>query len=685
MKLTLSAGNKYVLTSSYDERDIPKRAGFRWDPERKTWWTADPVVASKLAQHASPEVRATLVAAQAAHAAAVELSRATTATINIPAPDGLDYLPFQRAGIAYASSRSATLIADEMGLGKTIQAIGLVNADPHITRVLVICPASLRVNWERELRRWLTRPLTIGVANGAFPAPEIADVVVINYDILKKHHDALRAASWDLIIIDECHYAKNSQAQRTQEIVGKRVQKEGRWGWAVEPLQAKRRLLLTGTPILNKPIELFTLLHYLDPQEWPSIVAFGKRYCDGYQSQYGWDFTGSSHLDELQDRLRSTVMVRRLKADVLTELPAKRRQVIELPVPNAAAGRAVAAETAAFARHESELYRLRLVAELAKAAGSDEEYRAAVGALREGAKAAFDEIARLRHDTARAKVPAVVEHLRDCLEAGSKVVVMAHHHDVQDAILAEFPGVAVLHRGGLSDTAKQEAVDRFQSDDSIRLFIGSIQASGVGITLTASAHVVFAELDWVPGNITQAEDRCHRIGQRESVLVQHLVLNESLDARMAHTLVNKQAVIASALDTGAWAPETSDDAPVVPDAGRAPAPATASISRAEVCAWAPAFTPVQVSAIHASLRILAGMDMDRAAELNGVGYNKLDTDLGHSLAGATRLTQRQAVLGLRLVRRYRRQLPEGLLAAALASPDPTPDPRPLLWSRTRPQ
>src|SRR3990167_6920453 len=167
---------------------------------------------------------------------------------------------------------------------------------------------------------------------------------------------------------------------------------------------------------------------------------------------------------------------------------------------------------------------------------------------RAASQAAFTEISKLRHATALAKLPMVMIHLRDQLDAGNKVVVFAHHHDVVAAIAAEFGAAAVTLTGETGMAERQAAVDRFQSDDSCTLFIGSIHAAGVGITLTAAAHVIFAELDWVPGNLSQAEDRCHRIGQSGSVLVQHLVLDGSIDATMAQTITAKQDIIDRALD-----------------------------------------------------------------------------------------------------------------------------------------
>jgi SWI/SNF-related matrix-associated actin-dependent regulator 1 of chromatin subfamily A len=471
-------------------------------------------------------------------ATALALSRAVAADYVAPAPAGLACLPFQNAGVLSLLARPAALLADEMGLGKTVQAIALLNADESLRRAIVVCPATLRLNWKRELNRWLTRPLSVALATSTeWPA---ADIVIVNYDILHKHAAKLATEQFDLAIVDEAHYAKNPKARRTVMTYS---------------IKARRRVLMTGTPIVNRPKELFPLLNYLDPITYPKFFPYAMRYCNATRGRFGWDFDGASHLDELQEKLRATVMIRRLKANVLTELPAKRRQVIEIPANGC--GDYVRRERDAEARHEGAARTLRAAVDAAREAGDENAYREAVYALRTAELAAFEEMARLRHDTAVAKVPYVVEHLRDVLEAGEKVVVFAHHHDVVDAIASEFGSAAVVVDGRTPMAQRQVNVDRFQNDDAVAMFVGGITAAGVGITLTAASHVVFAELDWVPGNMTQAEDRCHRIGQRDSVLVQHLVLEGSIDARMAHTLVAKQATMDAALDVVAEGYEAS--------------------------------------------------------------------------------------------------------------------------------
>lgn len=524
-------GSRWIARFPFDwtTKDRVKDAGFVFSPSEKLWYTTDPSVAARLNPKAADEANRQIAA-----------SRSTKSAGSFPAPEGLDYLPYQKAGIQYALDKPAVLLADEMGLGKTIQAIGLINSDPTIKHVLVICPASLKINWLRELNKWLVKSRAVEICNGSFPS---SDIVILNYDILKKWRSQIDARKWDLLIVDECHMVKNPKAQRTKLLLGTSSKREAK----IPGIAARKKLFLTGTPIVNRPIELWPLLHALDPNGiGRSFWSFTQRYCDAVNNGYGWDFSGASNLPELQQRLRATVMVRRLKTDVLKELPPKRRQIVVVP-PNGAEA-IIARERDVFASHKATVERLEKAAKEAQQRGDKDGYIAAVNELHAANKVKFAEMAKVRHDTAVAKIPYVIEHLKECLEATDKLVVFAHHHDVMNAIKAEFP-TAALVTGETAVVNRTLEVDRFQNDPNCRLFIGSIRAAGLGLTLTAASHVVFAELDWTPSMLSQAEDRCHRIGQDDKVLVQHLVFDDSMDSYMASITVNKQNIADAGLDT----------------------------------------------------------------------------------------------------------------------------------------
>jgi hypothetical protein len=300
-----------------------------------------------------------------------------------------------------------------------------------------------------------------------------------------------------------------------------------------------------------------------------------------------------------------------------------------------------------------------------------------VDELKRAYRVAFEEIAKVRHEVALAKVPKVVEHLTDILEDGGKLVLFTHHHDVTDQYLAAFAGHgALVVDGRTPNEQRQEIVSRFNADPSAKVLILGIRAAGVGLSVKSSVEV-FAELDWTPGNIEQAEDRCHGIGrgiEGEPLLLQHLVLEGSLDARMIRMKVSKQDVADRALDKGAGlvvgstpvltieAGSILAETPVTPQPGQTNAPKATLGPKASVIGAGLTVSEDLRAHVHYGLRMLAGSDGDYARELNGVGFNKLDCAFGHCLAEYGRLTDKMVLAGVKLVTKYKRQLGEGYAA-----------------------
>jgi SWI/SNF-related matrix-associated actin-dependent regulator of chromatin subfamily A-like protein 1 len=651
MKITFQ-NNRFVAQDSYAQKDLIKHSGFRavWEGGKFVCWATDNVqIARRFAEYADESAAAKLAESGVAAVSAVVQSRATTSSTVLPVPEGLKYYPYQVAGIEYAMARPNVLVADEMGVGKTIQAIGVINTDATIKKVLIVAPVIVKINWMRELEKWLVRPASIGLAysSEAFPA---TDIVVINWEILKKFSNELHAQQWDLLVIDEAHRGKNRKAQCTQEIFGD-------WKTQKAPVAARRRIFLTGTPILNKPVEMWNMIRCLDPnglgRNWERFVT---RYCAGFKEEVArgkmvWNVSGSSNAQELQTLLRNHCMIRRLKSEVLLDLPPKIRRVVELNQNEdgvvAKVQRAIDAENAAFASHEDKLAKLEAEVELAKA-GSDADYARAVAALDLAQKVAFEDIAEVRHAVGLAKVDAVIDYVEQTLaeSAGKKIIVFAHHKDVIAKIVAAFPEITVKITGDDSAEQKDAAAQAFQNNPNIRLVVASIHAAGVGLNLQAANHVIFAELVYVPGLIAQAEDRAHRNGQKDTVNVEHLVLTGSLDARIAKIIVRKMEVAYNSLDR--------KEETVAPNAPAANKP----MSKTEQLAAEGAAIPEAArDMIHDGLKKLSAVDGDRARNINGIGFSKIDTNIGNSLAAASRLSAKQAALGLRLINKYRKQLP----------------------------
>lgn len=559
-------GDIYFWTGPFETKDAPKKAGFRWHNPfncrsegstgrcrackaklTKVWWTGFVDQAAKLVEYADDNARVDLDA----HNESVRKSRASTTELEFPSPEGLEFLPYQKAGIEYMMDRPGTLLADEMGLGKSVESLGVINTDTSVKTVLVFCPASLRINWLREAQRWLTRPFNFFLVEKTtdIPGPE-HNFVIVSYTCAagrgsKKLQEALMGRSWDVLICDEVHLLKNKSTARAKLVLGyySKAKKAKIPGISA---RVGRKMYLSGTPMPNKPIEMQGILGDLAPQTFGYVISFGRRYCDGYQSRWGWNFEGASNLDELQEKARGTCMIRRLKADVLKELPPKRRQVICLPTNGASS--VLRMEEQTYSEYEDRLTGLQAQADLASTSGNEEAYKAAMKALSHLYMVAFNEMSRIRRDVALAKLPAVIEHLERALDTEKKVVVFGHHREVVHRISEHFGDEAVHITGTTTPKKRQEAVDRFQEDCSVRVFVGNMKAAGVGYTLTAASLVVFAELDWVPSVITQAEDRLHRLGQLHHVLVQHLVYDGSIDSRIAHAIVVKQEVADKALD-----------------------------------------------------------------------------------------------------------------------------------------
>ena len=643
--------DRWETISKYGEWQA-KEAKFRWDPTHKTWWTDDLQKALRLREYADQQLQQQLIEMhmeqQKKKERSLELSRASKANIDVPVPNGLNYLPYQLAGIQYALERDATLIGDEMGLGKTIQAIGVINAIPKTKSILVICPASLKLNWKREIEKWTVKPYIVQIAQkDYFPSFDENIIVIVNYDVLKKFESQIKSRIWDILILDEVHYLKNHKAIRTKQVFG---------GKGIQPIKSKRKIYLTGTPMVNRPIELFGILKSIDYNEWGNWKHFVDRYCDAWHNGYAYDVSGASNLDELQDRLRSTCMIRRLKEDVLKELPSKVRQVVELPMDGTVD--VIKIEKSLNEKYQQIVDEKRILVELAKTSHSREHYDAAVHELTVATQIQFTEMSKARKDVALAKIPLVIDQLKDVIDAGQKVVVFAHHHEVIDKIYdALKPGTAVKFDGRTSMSMRDKAVHTFQQNDQIRVFVGGIKAAGVGITLTASSHVIFAELDWVPGVMSQAEDRCHRIGQHNSVLVQHLVIDESIDAIMAHRLVEKQSILDQSLDIHTDSQKRiereQDIIKAVPYQEVQQKPT--SISYDTITVEAKLIEQSEIDHWHNGLKLIQKA-CDHAAKKDNIGFSKVDIQIGHSLANTTSLTRRQGVLARKICKKYNRQL-----------------------------
>lgn len=622
-----------------------------------SWW-----------QPLSPEVLAE-------RAKALSASSATDAEITIPAPEGFSYLGYQKAGVQFMLDRfskppGSVYLGDEMGLGKTIQAIGLINYETKIQRALIICPSSLKFNWFKELRKWLTRKLSVGVAEGkTFPS---TDIVIINFDILHNFEKSL-SFFWDLIVIDEVHNLCNAKNRRSKCVFGYKPKRNDINKLMTErgcdkdtaflalrksPMNARRKLAMSGTPMVNRIKDLFPVLNWLNPEEWKDEFTFLRRYAAGERDHLGhWNFSGASHVDELKTRLRSTLLLRRLKKQVWKEMPLKLRKLVEIP-NTLETSKAIRAESEKFESFRDQLEGMMLAAELAKISEDKAIYKNAVKALNEGVKVAFDEMALVRKETAIAKLPAVVAGLREILDGDEthKLIVFGHHREVLLRLKQEFPQAAIII-GGMSAEEKSSQVEKFQNDKACNLFIGGLRAAAEGITLTASSHVIFIEEDWTPSRMTQAEDRAHRIGQHDNVLVEHWVLANSLDVNIVIANITKQEMMDTVLDEAAKA--EIGEASVIPSkmnllTGSAKVEQAKETATFEALQKAAAvLTPAMIEAIRGGIVALA----DQCAEALTPFDGKLISQLL-----AKPLTPKAAILARKVCLQYQKHFPPAMLA-----------------------
>lgn len=580
-------GNQFVAHIKFEERLIFKRAGWEWNTGLRKWTTTSVHKAYEHRDFAVGEARQELEAFGRGEGAVIAMSMAVdNQDILIPAPDGLSYLPFQRAGIAYALGNHLptgdVLIADPPGLGKTIQAIGVNNTYKRKRHdILIVCPASLKKNWRREFLKWDVHGLTVGIvetktqdkigpdgqplrgprADGRtdLKGPKIketvdifpdTDVVIINKEMFERHESRLKGFDWDLMIIDEADAFCNNKAKSSQHIWG-----GGKGKDRIRPITAGKRIFLTGTPIHKGPINLWPFVRALDPKglgrDWHK---FTERYCDAFDNFGRMDVSGSSHLNELNIKLRNSFMIRRDKKEVLKELPPKRREIIVLPddgiLKQVEQEMSMARKMLADFENMMGIERDDLMFQSLNAlyeGTENQEYEDIAAAMENRIKASFEEFSGYRKALAIAKAPLVIEHVNRLVKAGEKVILFCYHKDVAAHFKRSFNHCAFV-TGATPTATRQDEVDRFQEDEDCMVFVGNIAAAGVGYTLTASSIVVFAELSWLPNEMEQAEDRAWRIGQINSVLVQHLVIDGSLDARMAEVLIERMDTITNALD-----------------------------------------------------------------------------------------------------------------------------------------
>jgi SWI/SNF-related matrix-associated actin-dependent regulator 1 of chromatin subfamily A len=417
--------------------------------------------------------------------------------------------PHQVTGVEFLARRGRAILGDDMGLGKTRQAIIALKESAPSGVFLIICPASLKLNWAREINMVDpdARIEVLGVSGYEHSQPQW---VIVNYDLLARNADRLRKVAWTGVALDEAHFIKNASQRSSQALKILGVSDDKRAG-VVGP---RLVFLLTGTPMPNRPRDLFNLLRAVGHPSARSFISFAKQYCGAYRNNYGWVTDGASNISELNLLLKE-VMLRRKKDEVL-DLPPKIRTWVPLQITGDAAWNANEGFLNWFLGSDA-------------SRPNDTEFLA--------------RITKLRLALHKAKHAACAERIKDVVASGQKVIVFTSYTEGITRHKKTWGDQAVTITG--ADNAKQrmKAMDAFEKDPNVTVALCNLIAGGVGLNLTAATHVIFQDLDWVPANHLQAEDRCYRIGQDKQVTVEYLLASGTLDSYIARLLEAKLKLV----------------------------------------------------------------------------------------------------------------------------------------------
>ncbi len=431
-------------------------------------------------------------------------------------------LDHQKEAIEKLAGSRRFILADDMGLGKTTATI-IAALETGAKKILIICPASLKINWQREIENYTDR--SVYIAEGKKFSTE-SDFVIVNYDILKNFHDMkdkgkslLNQSEFELVILDEAHMISNPQAQRTK-IINHYVK------------NIKRVWLLTGTPMTSRPMNYYNLLNIIESPVAQNWMAYAIRYCQGYQFMAGkrkvWNVTGASNLEELRDRTSKQIL-RRLKEDVL-DLPDK----IISPV---------------YLRLKSKEYE-ELMGEYYDWFDNKKDESSSLTVQ-------FSKLMKVRKVIANEKTNQTIEFAENIIEQGKKVIIFTNFTDTLQTIYQHFGKQAVYLDGSCSKPHRQNAVDEFQENDKIKVFVGNLKAAGVGLTLTAAEVVIMNDLSFVPAEHAQAEDRAYRYGQKSNVLVYYPLYENTIEGAVYDILNRKKEIIRTVM--GDQQPENVGD------------------------------------------------------------------------------------------------------------------------------
>lgn len=419
---------------------------------------------------------------------------------------------YQKTGVEFLlNSGGRALLADSPGVGKTAQALGYLTHAGH-KRSLIVCPASVKFSWEAEIEKWTN--LTSFVMDSKTLLEEIpaeTNCIIINFDILKKFFNEFMKYQWDCLIVDESHLIKSPAAMRSKVV--KAISRN-----------VANVIMLTGTPLLSRPIEMFNMLNIIDPQTWSNYYSYATRFCEGKQGYWGFEAKGASNLDELKIRI-SKYFLRRTKEEVLSELPPK--NFIDVPV-----------DLNKEDRKQYNLVEGNLVRYLKEHKKTDKQIAKSLAAEK------LVKLNLLREINAMGKIETAKELIDNMIEAGEKVLVFSSFNGPLLELADMYEENAVLLLGSTPVEDRGPMVNKFQENPDCKIFLGGFKSAGVGITLTAASNIINLDLPWNPADLEQAENRAHRPGaEYESLNIYQIISRDSIDGFMKNLLAHKQEII----------------------------------------------------------------------------------------------------------------------------------------------
>lgn len=446
--------------------------------------------------------------------------------------------PFQKEGVSFIESRNGrALIGDEMGLGKTIQALAWLELHPELRPALIVVPASLKINWKNEIKDCMKSEKIHIISGEKYYKLPNKNIFIINYDVIinkrtKKYNsktqkvekkpvlysgwvDHLKEFNFKTIILDESHYLASSKSYRSQDTI--KLCKN-----------AEHIIALSGTPITNRPLEFFNILKIIEPTLYPSRWDFCMRFCAPRHNGFGWDFTGASNTTKLSESLK-ILMLRHKKEDVLKDLPPKTKTIIPIEIDNYKEYKSAESDIISWIRE-------------------NEGKEKAEKASRSETLVAFEKLKQL---AVKGKMKQCIAWINNLVNSGQKLVIFADHKMAISKLMETYKDIAVKFDGSTSIIKRQQAVDRFNDDKRIKIFIGS-KAAKEGISLKGVSNLAFIELYWVPGFHDQGEDRIHGINRGDEnatgINIWYLLANNTIEEDIMELLGKKGKILGQVLD-----------------------------------------------------------------------------------------------------------------------------------------